>query len=134
MMQAWGVVSQTALAPVFLQNMMRLMFPDEGESYAEMLQTGNEKDQLLQQLMQIINSLIIDPQTGQLNEEAQDFAPQIKMLQAKVTDILGQSNGKPGNPELTCRLVAKLIELDDIITLTHNADSITEHGCRGFAN
>ena len=98
MMQAWGVVSQTALAPVFLQNMMRLMFPDEGESYAEMLQTGNEKDQLLQQLMQIINSLIIDPQTGQLNEEAQDFAPQIKMLQAKVTDILGQSNGQPGNP------------------------------------
>ena len=96
MMQAWGVVSQTALAPVFLQNMMRLMFPDEGESYAEMLQTGNEKDQLLQQLMQIINSLIIDPQTGQLNEEAQDFAPQIKMLQAKVTDILG--HGKPGNP------------------------------------
>jgi len=98
MMQAWGVVSQTALAPVFLQNMMRLMFPDEGESYAEMLQTGNEKDQLLQQLMQIINSLIIDPQTGQLNEEAQDFAPQIKMLQAKVADILGQSNGQPGNP------------------------------------
>jgi len=98
MMQAWGVVSQTALAPVFLQNMMRLMFPDEGEAYAEMLQTGNEKDQLLQQLMQIINSLIVDPQTGQLNEEAQDFAPQIKMLQAKVTDILGQSNGQPGNP------------------------------------
>ena len=98
MMQAWGVVSQTALAPVFLQNMMRLMFPDEGESYAEMLQTGNEKDQLLQQLMQIINSLIIDPQTGQLNEEAQSFAPQIKMLQAKVTDILGQNNGQQGNP------------------------------------
>ena len=98
MMQAWGVVSQTALAPVFLQNMMRLMFPDEGESYAEMLQVGNEKDQLLQQLMQIINSLIIDPQTGQLNEEAQSFAPQIKMLQAKVTDILGQNNGQQGNP------------------------------------
>ena len=98
MMQAWGVVSQTALAPVFLQNMMRLMFPDEGESYAEMLQVGNEKDQLLQQLMQIINSLIIDPQTGQLNEESQSFAPQIKMLQAKVTDILGQNNGQQGNP------------------------------------
>ena len=98
MMQAWGVVSQTALAPVFLQNMMRLMFPDEGESYAEMLQTGNEKDQLLQQLMQIINSLIVDPQTGQLSEEAQGFEPQIKMLQAKVADILGQSNGQQGNP------------------------------------
>ena len=38
------------------------------------------------------------------------------------------------NPELTWRLVAKLIELDDIITLTHNANSITEHGYRGVAN
>ena len=98
MMQAWGVVSQTALAPVFLQNMMRLMFPDEGESYAEMLQVGNEKDQLIQQLMQVVNSLIVDPQTGQLNEEAQEFAPQVQMLQSKVANILGQANGKQGNP------------------------------------
>ena len=98
MMQAWGVVSQTALAPVFLQNMMRLMFPDEGESYAEMLQVGNEKDQLIQQLMQIVNSLIVDPQTGQLNAEAQEFAPQVQMLQSKVANILGQANGKQGNP------------------------------------
>ena len=98
MMQAWGVVSQTALAPVFLQNMMRLMFPDEGESYAEMLQTGNEKDELIQQLMQVVNSLIVDPATGQLNEEAQEFAPQVQMLQSKVANILGQANGKQGNP------------------------------------
>ncbi len=38
------------------------------------------------------------------------------------------------NPELTCRLVAKLTELDEIITLIHDASSITEHGSRGFAN
>ena len=89
MMQAWGVIAQTALAPMFLQNMMRLMFPDEGESYAAMLQTGNEKDQLLQQLMQVINALVVDQQTGQLTQEAQPFAQQIKLLQAKVGDILG---------------------------------------------
>ena len=77
---------------------MRLMFPDEGESYAEMLQVGNEKDQLIQQLMQVVNSLIVDPQTGQLNEEAQEFAPQVQMLQSKVANILGQANGKQGNP------------------------------------
>jgi len=84
-------VSQTPLAPVFLQNMMRLMFPDEGESYAKMLQVGNEKDQLLQQLLQVVNSLVVDQQTGQLTEEAQPFEQQIKMLQAQVADILGQS-------------------------------------------
>jgi len=91
MMMAWQVVSQTPLAPVFLQNMMRLMFPDEGESYAKMLQVGGEKDQLLQQLMQIINSLVVDQQTGQLTEEAKPFEQQLKMLQAQVADILGQS-------------------------------------------
>ena len=91
MMQAWQVVAQTPLAPIFLQNMMRLMFPDEGESYAKLLQVGGEKDQLLQQLMQIINSLVVDQQTGQLTEEAKPFEQQLKMLQAQVADILGQS-------------------------------------------
>jgi len=90
MMMAWQVVAQTPLAPVFLQNMMRLMFPDEGESYAKLLQVGGEKDQLLQQLMQIINSLVVDQQTGQLTEEAKPFEQQLKMLQAQVADILGQ--------------------------------------------
>ena len=91
MMQAWQVVAQTPLAPIFLQNMMRLMFPDEGESYAKLLQVGGEKDQLLQQLMQIINSLVVDQQTGQLTEEAKPFEQQLKMMQAQVADILGQS-------------------------------------------
>ena len=91
MMQAWQVVAQTPLAPIFLQNMMRLMFPDEGESYAKLLQVGGEKDQLLQQLMQIINSLVVDQQTGQLTEEAKPFEQQLKMLQVQVADILGQS-------------------------------------------
>ena len=48
--------------------------------------------------MQVVNSLIVDPQTGQLNEEAQEFAPQVQMLQSKVANILGQANGKQGNP------------------------------------
>ena len=91
MMMAWQVVAQTPLAPIFLQNMMRLMFPDEGESYAKMLQVGSEKDQLLQQLLQVVNSLVVDQQTGQLTEEAKPFEQQIKMLQAQVADILGQS-------------------------------------------
>ena len=91
MMVAWQVVAQTPLAPVFLQNMMRLMFPDEGESYAKMLQIGDQKDQLLQQLLQVVNSLVVDQQTGQLTPEAQPFEQQLKMLQAQVADILGQS-------------------------------------------
>lgn len=88
-MQAWPVVSQTALASTFLQNMMRLMFPDEGESYAEMLQTGDQKNALLQQLMQIVNALVVDQETGQLNEDAQPFADKLQMIQSQVQDVLG---------------------------------------------
>tara|TARA_R100001463_G_scaffold42336_1_gene88838 strand:- start:5246 stop:6937 length:1692 start_codon:yes stop_codon:yes gene_type:complete len=89
MMQAWPVVAQTALASTFLQNMMRLMFPDEGESYAEMLQTGDQKNALLQQLMQIVNALVVDQETGQLNEDAQPFADKLQMIQSQVQDVLG---------------------------------------------
>jgi hypothetical protein len=93
MMQAWPVVSQTGLAPKFLQNMMRLMFPDEGEEYAEMLQTDDRKNALLQQLLQVVNSLVVDQQTGQLSEEAQPFAQQLQLLQSQVQDVLGNDQG-----------------------------------------
>ena len=93
MMQAWPVVSQTGLAPKFLQNMMRLMFPDEGEEYAEMLQTDDRKNTLLQQLLQVVNSLVVDQQTGQLSEEAQPFAQQLQLLQSQVQDVLGNDQG-----------------------------------------
>jgi len=93
MMQAWPVVSQTGLAPKFLQNMMRLMFPDEGEEYAEMLQADDRKNALLQQLLQVVNSLVVDQQTGQLSEEAQPFAQQLQLLQSQVQDVLGNDQG-----------------------------------------
>jgi len=98
MMQAWPVVSQTDLASTFLQNMMRLMFPDEGESYAQMLQSGDQKNALLQQLLQVVNSLVVDQQTGQLTEEAKPFAQQLKLLQAQVQDILGRNDQRPPTP------------------------------------
>ena len=41
---------------------------------------------------------------------------------------------KHDNPEVTVRLVAKLTELDDIITQTKDANIITEHGIRGVVD
>ena len=41
---------------------------------------------------------------------------------------------KHDNPEVTVRLVAKLTELDDIITQTKDANIITEHGSRGVVD
>jgi hypothetical protein len=96
MMQAWPVVAQTGLASTFLQNMMRLMFPDEGESYAQMLQTSDQKNAVIQQLMQVVNALIVDQETGQLSEEAQPFAQQLEVLKAQVQNILGTDD--KGNP------------------------------------
>ena len=41
---------------------------------------------------------------------------------------------KHDNPEITVRLVAKLTQLDEIITHIKDADSIAEYGSRGIVD
>jgi hypothetical protein len=63
-----------------------------------MLQSGDQKNALLQQLLQVVNSLVVDQQTGQLTEEAKPFAQQLKLLQAQVQDTLGRNDQRPPTP------------------------------------
>jgi hypothetical protein len=65
----------------------------------------------------IIDSLIIDPQTGQLTQEAQPYAQQLQALQQQVQQLSGGDQkgaggtgmaamgGQPNNPNLS--VVAK---------------------------
>jgi hypothetical protein len=61
-----------------------------------MLQTSDQKNAVIQQLMQVVNALIVDQETGQLSEEAQPFAQQLEVLKAQVQNILGTDD--KGNP------------------------------------
>jgi len=94
MLQVWPVIQQnSALAVDYMKDMLSMLFPDESPKYLQKMEEDTSRAQLMQQMMTIIQSLIIDPQTGQMTEEAQPYAQQLQALQQQVQALSG------GNPQ-----------------------------------
>ena len=98
MLQVWPVIQQnSALAIDYMKDMLSMLFPDEAPKYLQKMQEDTSRAQLMQQMMTIIQSLIIDPQTGQMTEEAQPYAQQLQALQQQVQALSGgDSQGAGG--------------------------------------
>ena len=98
MLQVWPVIQQnSALAIDYMKDMLSMLFPDEAPKYLQKMQEDTSRAQLMQQMMAIIQSLIIDPQTGQMTEEAQPYAQQLQALQQQVQALSGgDSQGAGG--------------------------------------
>ena len=118
MLTVWPIIQQnSALAVTYMKDMLSMLFPDEAPEYIERLEEDHSKTQLLQQMSAIINSLTVDPQTGQLTQEAQPYAQQLQALQQQVQQLSGGDQkgaggtgmaamgGQPNNPNLS--VVAK---------------------------
>jgi hypothetical protein len=88
MMQAWPVVQQTGAASLFLKRFVSMLFPEDGQAYVQAIQDDNTKTQLLMQLNTILQSLIVDPETGQLTEEAQPYEQQLTQIMQQVQQVL----------------------------------------------
>jgi hypothetical protein len=98
MMQAWPVVQQTGAASLFLKRFVSMLFPEDGQAYVQAIQDDNTKTQLLMQLNTILQSLIVDPETGQLTEEAQPHEQQLTQIMQQVQQVLnpgGQQQQQP---------------------------------------
>ena len=97
MLQVWPVIQQnSALAVGYMKDMLTMLFPDEAPKYLEQMQEDHTKVQLLQQLSAIVQSLVIDPQTGQLTPEAQPYAQQLQAIQQQVQALSGGDKGGSG--------------------------------------
>ena len=97
MLQVWPVIQQnSALAVGYMKDMLTMLFPDEAPKYLEQMQEDHTKVQLLQQLSAIVQSLVIDPQTGQLTQEAQPYAQQLQAIQQQVQALSGGDQGGAG--------------------------------------
>ena len=97
MLQVWPVIQQnSALAVGYMKDMLTMLFPDEAPKYLEQMQEDHTKVQLLQQLSAIVQSLVIDPQTGQLTQEAQPYAQQLQAIQQQVQALAGADQGGAG--------------------------------------
>jgi hypothetical protein len=101
MLQVWPVIQQnSALAITYMEDMLTMLFPDESPKYLEQLKEDQTKTQLLQQMSTIIQSLIVDPQTGQLTPEAQPYAQQLQALQQQVAALSGSDKGGAGGASM----------------------------------
>jgi hypothetical protein len=97
MLQVWPVIQQnSSLAVAYMKDMLTMLFPDEAPKYLEQMQEDRTKVQLLQQLSAIVQSLVIDPQTGQLTQEAQPYAQQLQAIQQQVQALSGGDTGGAG--------------------------------------
>ena len=97
MLQVWPVIQQnSSLAVEYMKDMLTMLFPDEAPKYLEQMREDQTKVQLLQQLSAIVQSLVIDPQTGQLTQEAQPYAQQLQAIQQQVQALSGGDQGGSG--------------------------------------
>lgn len=87
MKEDWAVISQTALANRFLQDLMRLQYPDMGDEYAKILEAGDPVKALLQSIVTVLQGAL-QP------EEFQALSPQeqngLQQIQQQVQQILGE--------------------------------------------
>lgn len=117
MMQFWPVVQNTPIAGEFLGKLLRLQFAEDGEAWAQKLQTESQCKALLQQFFSIMQAAITNPhEIEQLGpQEKQNIMMLLQQTQQVLTGQQGAQqngndtttgtgqptgNGQPGNPTM----------------------------------
>ena len=97
MMQDWGVVQNTPIAGMFLSDYLKLRYPDRGEIYSKSIETGNQREQQLAQLLQV--AVVEDD--GTLKPEFRPYQQQLEQLLngSNSTQNVAQPAANTGNPQ-----------------------------------
>ncbi len=99
----WPIVSQTALAIPFLINWLKQAFPDEADSYEQILLQGQQNQSaLIMGLANLLNTAVTGPD-GNLKPEFQKYASQLKMLAEGVQQAtaVGQDQASNSQPQIS---------------------------------
>lgn len=89
MKQDWPVMQTTGAAEAFLADLLRASpYAENAEKYITAMVRGNQKDDLILGMKNAIETLAVDPKTGQLQPWAKPFAPQLKELQVKFQQVM----------------------------------------------
>lgn len=90
MQKTWPVVQNTAIANIFLQKLLTLMFPEDAGIYNSQLTDDNTKTQLISGMAQLIKALALDPKTNQLEPAAAPYSDELLQLFSQVAKVTGQ--------------------------------------------
>lgn len=95
MKQDWPVMQQTAAAQAFLEDIIRSSpYSEKADKYIAAIEAGNRKDNLIRGMRNALQSLVVDPQTGQPRPEVAGAAEQYKELAMEYADVMKE---KPQN-------------------------------------
>jgi hypothetical protein len=98
MKQDWPVIQQTAAAQVFLEDLMRFgPYGENADKYINAISSGNRKDNLIMGMRKAIESLIVDPATGQPRPEVVAEKDKFMQLLAEY-DAVMNPEAEPGKP------------------------------------
>lgn len=112
MQQTWPIVAQTPVAPMFLQKLLTLLFPDDAPLYIQGLQTDGQLKGALMACMNIIQALVEEPQQL-LTPQAQQHLPELKQILMQVTGILNPQMGRQIGKMVQHRQVKQVVDEGD---------------------
>jgi hypothetical protein len=85
MKQDWPVIQNTPLASIFLQDLIKLSYPEDSDRYIQILQQGDKKKMLIQSLGAMLQSLVSPEEIASLPPETQQ---QLKQLQDMTMQVM----------------------------------------------
>lgn len=88
MIAGWPLIQNTPAAPVYLADLLRLALPTTGDKYAQLIEQGDPKAQFIQQMLQTVGQLVVDPNTGQLWPALKPAEPVLRNLAAQAQAVL----------------------------------------------
>lgn len=84
MMQFWPIIAATPVANKYLQMMLKVAFPEDGDELSQMIDEGNQVQQLIVGLLSIIKTAITPEMMMQLPPEQQQLLTTVaQMVQQK---------------------------------------------------
>lgn len=89
--QLWPLIQGTALAQEFLADILRESLPEDADRYIAKMQATNPNKEMLKQVMNVLQSIIIDPATGVIK-------PEYKANEAQFTELATQVGQLVNNP------------------------------------
>jgi hypothetical protein len=102
MKQDWPVLQNTGAAEEFLKDLIRASpYGENAEKYMTAISGANRKDGLIEGMKAAIESLIVDPATGQPRPEVVASKEKFMQLLAEYEAVMNPEQAKSGPPEAT---------------------------------
>lgn len=93
MQQMWQIISATPLAIPYLMDILKIVHPEDAERYNMILQAGDQKTIMLQQMGEVLRSIVTD-ESGAIKPEFKQYQKQLQQLEQQTMAVI-QGGMKP---------------------------------------